>query len=70
MTGVQTCALPIWTGFNDGAVGFAASAIYSTDYVFRGLEIVEAVTNEDAANLGITAELAFDLGRLDRKSVV
>ncbi|MEM1010898.1 MAG: hypothetical protein AAGI46_01615 [Planctomycetota bacterium] len=52
------------TGFNDGAVGFAASAIYSTDYVFRGLEIVEAVTNEDAANLGITAELAFDLGRL------
>ncbi len=52
------------SGYNDGAIRLDGAAIYSTDYIFRGIEIVEPMTNEDAANLALSATLTFDLGRL------
>ncbi len=51
-------------GFNDGAVHFGFDIRYATDYVFRGIEPVEPATSEDAVNVGVDAELRFDLGRL------
>lgn len=51
-------------GFNDGAATLDLRVIYLTDYVFRGFEPVEPDTAEDAANVGVRAQLAFDLGRL------
>ena len=52
------------SGFNEGAVHLGISVRYATDYVFRGLEIVEPQTSEDATNVGVDATLNFDLGRL------
>jgi hypothetical protein len=51
-------------GFNDGAVGLDFAVLYSTDYVFRGIEIVEPPGGEDAINIGLDVRIAADLGRL------
>ena len=51
-------------GFNDGALHLDLSLRYATDYVFRGIEIVEPSSSEDALNGQVEAGLQFDLGRL------
>lgn len=51
-------------GYNEGAVSLGVDARYVTDYVFRGIEIVEPTSSEDAANIQIQARIDLDLGKL------
>ena len=51
-------------GYNEGALSLEITGRYMTDYVYRGLEVVEPATGEDAANVQIDATLRLDLGRL------
>jgi hypothetical protein len=51
-------------GYNDGALSIDITARYMTDYIYRGLEVVEPPTPEDAINFQLGAELRLDLGRL------
>lgn len=51
-------------GYNEGALSLEINGRYMTDYIFRGLEIVEPQTHEDAVNLQLEADLRLDLGRL------
>src|SRR5687768_3714526 len=51
-------------GYNDGALTIEITARYMTDYIYRGLEVVEPPTHEDAVNFQLGAELRMDLGRL------
>ena len=51
-------------GFNEGALALDITGRYVTDYVFRGLEIVEPDAREDAINVQVDALLTLDLGRL------
>ena len=51
-------------GYNDGALSLDLTARYLTDYVFRGIEIVEPQTHEDSINVQVDARLQLDLGKL------
>ena len=51
-------------GYNEGALTLAITGRYVTDYVFRGFEIVEPQTHEDAINVQIDSRLQLDLGKL------
>lgn len=51
-------------GFNEGALSLEIGGRYMTDYVFRGLELVEPAESEDAFNFQLEAALRMDLGRL------
>lgn len=51
-------------GVNEGGVGLNLTVRYVTDYIFRGLEILEVPAGEDTANLQVEAMLDFDFGRL------
>lgn len=50
-------------GVNLGGVNVDLRVNYMTDYVFRGIEILEVPASEDAANLQVEAQLQWDLGR-------
>lgn len=50
-------------GVNMGGVHVDLRVNYMTDYVFRGIEIMEVPASEDAANLQVQAQLKWDLGR-------
>ena len=43
---------------------FDLSVLYSTDYVWRGIERFDAGRREDESNLQFDARLSFDLGKL------
>ncbi len=51
-------------GTNLGGVKLDLEVRYMTDYIFRGVEILEVPASEDAANLQIAGQLSFDLGKL------
>src|SRR5690606_16741966 len=51
-------------GVNQGGVHIDLRVNYMTDYVFRGIEILEVPASEDVANLQVEAKLQWDLGRL------
>ncbi len=51
-------------GYNDGALSLSIFGRYMTDYIYRGLEVVEPQTHEDAVNVQLGSELRLDLGRL------
>lgn len=51
-------------GVNEGAVHFNLAVGYFTDYVYRGLELLEPPGAEDRTNLQVNARLSFDLGKL------
>jgi hypothetical protein len=51
-------------GTNQGAVHIELSILYSTDYIFRGIERFEVPDREDNLNLQIDTKLSFDLGKL------
>jgi hypothetical protein len=51
-------------GFNEGALTLEIGGRYMTDYIFRGLEVVEPAESEDAFNFQLEADLRMDLGRL------
>ena len=51
-------------GFNEGALSLGIDARYMTDYIFRGIEVVEPGTSEDAINVQVDAHLQLDLGKL------
>lgn len=49
---------------NRGGMQLDLTIAYSTDYVYRGIEILEAPGPEDALNLQVDNRLTFDLGKL------
>lgn len=51
-------------GYNEGALSLDITGRYMTDYIFRGLEIVEPAGSEDAINVQFDALLTLDLGKL------
>ena len=51
-------------GYNDGALTIEIVGRYMTDYIYRGLEVVEPGAQEDAVNFQLGADLRLDLGRL------
>lgn len=51
-------------GFNEGALSLDITGRYMTDYMFRGLELVEPSGSEDAINVQFDALLTLDLGQL------
>ncbi len=51
-------------GVNEGGVTVDLEVRYMTDYVFRGIEILEVPAPEDSPNLQIAGQLAWDLGKL------
>lgn len=51
-------------GFNEGALSIEISGRYMTDYIFRGMELLEPQTSEDSFNFQLDAYLRLDLGRL------
>ncbi len=52
-------------GVNEGAVHLDLTISYFTDFVYRGIEILEPSTGgEDTANLQIDGKLSFDLGKM------
>ena len=51
-------------GFNGGALSLSLTGRYVTDYVYRGLELVEPQTHEDSINVQVDALLKLDLGKL------
>ena len=48
---------------NAGGVNFTLDAIYSTDYVFRGIDRSETSGTEDSGNVQIEGQMRFELGR-------
>ena len=52
------------SGTNEGALSLEIGGRYMTDYIFRGLEIIEPPGSEDAFNFQLEADLTMDLGRL------
>jgi hypothetical protein len=51
-------------GLNQGGVHVDLEVRYMTDYVFRGVELLEVPATEDSPNLQIAGQLAWDLGKL------
>lgn len=51
-------------GLNEGGVHFGLQVGYFTDYVFRGIEILEPPGEEDSPNIQFDGKLSFDFGRL------
>jgi hypothetical protein len=51
-------------GYNEGALSLDITGRYMTDYIFRGLELVEPPGSEDAINVQFDALLTLDLGEL------
>ena len=51
-------------GRNEGALSLDIEGRYMTDYIFRGLEVIEPTGSEDAFNFQLEAGLKMDLGRL------
>ena len=49
-------------GYNDGALSIGIFGRYMTDYIYRGLEVVEPPTREDSINFQLGADLRLDLG--------
>lgn len=52
------------TGSNQGALSLEIGARYMTDYIFRGLEVIEPSGSEDGFNFQFDAGLQMELGRL------
>ena len=50
-------------GVNEGGVNLDLTITYMTDYIFRGIEILEPPGSEDRINLQIDGKLSFDLGK-------
>src|SRR4051812_38445320 len=50
-------------GINEGGPHLDLRVNYMTDYVFRGIEILEPPGAEDRPNLQFDGTLSFDLGR-------
>src|ERR1051326_6523861 len=50
-------------GVNEGGVNVNLSAMFMTDYVYRGIDRSGSGGAEDAPNLSIDSRLAWDLGR-------
>jgi hypothetical protein len=48
---------------NAGGVNFTLYAIYSSDYVYRGIDRSETSASEDSGNMQIEGQMRFDLGR-------
>ncbi len=51
-------------GINNGGVNIAIDVMYTTDYVFRGIDRSEFGGSEDAPNVQFDSTLSFDLGKL------
>lgn len=51
-------------GVNEGGVHLDLNISYFTDFIYRGIELFEAPSDEDTANLQIYGKLSFDLGKL------
>lgn len=51
-------------GVNQGAVSVDLEVRYMTDYVFRGMELLEVQASEDSPTLQIYGRLSWDLGKL------
>src|SRR2546425_9224706 len=50
-------------GINEGGVHLDLTVNYMTDYVYRGIEVLEPPGYEDRPNLQFDGMLSFDLGR-------
>lgn len=51
-------------GVNEGGVGVDLTVRYVTDYVFRGIEVLEVPSGEDTLNLQVEGMIELDFGRL------
>lgn len=51
-------------GVNQGGVHLSLDATYSTDYIYRGREILEPTGPEDSPNYQLGTEVSFDLGKM------
>ncbi|MCC6239243.1 MAG: hypothetical protein IT448_02955 [Phycisphaerales bacterium] len=51
-------------GVNSGGVHIDLEVRYMTDYIFRGMEILEVPGSEDSPNLQLAGKLSWDLGKL------
>src|SRR5687768_6263052 len=49
---------------NAGGVNFRLDAIYSTDYIFRGIDRSETSGTEDSGNVQIDGQMRFELERM------